>query len=469
MAPRMWATTERPVKGLHLDQHNPRLPEATSSSPREIIQHLFDHDKALEIATSIATRGYFANEPLLAIEEEGRTIVVEGNRRLAALKALLDPALVHGADGKALEKLSAKGAITTVPVTIAPDRRSTDPQLAGRHVGSSVLAWEAENRARFILKKLSEGYDDAELEDRLGFSPTDVQKARQTKAIADMARSLDLDAELHAKLESPRAQVFSTIGRVFDSTVGRKYLGIEPDQKSGVRGTTSPEHFRPAFKKLVVDVIKGDASSRSLNTNEHIADYFDKAGIKPAKGRGRFVPDDITSGKSAPLSAKAASVSPAKHTKKETTRVVPRSFQVYFGTRRLKAIRDELTKMDRDEFPNAGAVLLRVFLELSIAHYLEKTGELKKLKEALAAKNKVPPRLTMQHMINHLLPLAKGRLEAREAIRVEKALRYDEAAPFSIRELHDFVHSEDQPNARDIKTFWLRAEPLFKLMLERET
>lgn len=445
MAPQLWATTERPVKGLHLDQLNPRLPEATGNSPREIIQHLFDHDKTLEIATSIATRGYFANEPLLVIEEKGRAIVVEGNRRLAALKALLDPRLVRGSDGKALEKLSAKSAaLTAVPVTIAPDRRSTDPQLAGRHVGSSVLAWEAENRARFILKKLSEGYDDAELEDRLGFSPSDVQKARQTKAIAEMARSLDLDAELHAKLESPRAQVFSTIGRVFDSTVGRKYLGIEPDQKSGVRGITSAEHFKPAFKKLVVDVIKGTASSRSLNTNEHIADYFDKAGIKPAKGRGRFAPEDITSGKSAPSSAKASAMSPAKHSKKDTTRVVPRNFQVYFGTRRLKAIRDELAKMDRNDFPNAGAVLLRVFLELSITHYLEKTGELKKLKSALAAKNRLPPRLTMQHMINHLLPLVKGKLEAREAISVEKALRYDEAAPFSIRELHDFVHSEDQ-------------------------
>lgn len=474
MAAPTWATTDYAVKSLQLDTHNPRLPEDIPRSPREIIQHLFDHDKALDLATSIATRGFFSNEPLLAIEDAGRTIVVEGNRRLAALKALLDPRLVEGANRKALEKLAAKlgssGQISTVPVTMAPNRRATDPQIAGRHVGTPVLAWEAENRARFILAKLEEGYNDAALEDQLGFSASDVQKARQTKAIADMARSLDLNGDLKAKLDNPRAQVFSTIGRVFDSTVGRKYLGVEPDQQSGIRGTTTTDHFVPAFKKLVVDVIEGRASSRKLNTNENIASYFDEAGVKPAKSKGKFAPDDIVSGKKpGPATAKAAGISPAKHTKKETTRVVPRNFQVYFGTRRLKAIRDELAAMDRETFPNAGAVLLRVFLELSIEHYLDKTGDLKRLKADLAAKGKLRyDRVELQHMIGRVVSIAKAKLDPRDATSVEKALRYDAAAPFSIRELHDFVHAQDQPNPRDIKTFWQRTEPLFRLMLEKE-
>ena len=50
----------RLVAALHLDAKNPRLGRETSArAPREIIQYLFEHDKALEVAQSIATRGYF--------------------------------------------------------------------------------------------------------------------------------------------------------------------------------------------------------------------------------------------------------------------------------------------------------------------------------------------------------------------------------------------------------------------------
>ncbi len=48
------------------------------------------------MAKSIVLRGYFPNEPLLAIKEKDRYVVVEGNRRLAALKALREPGLLEG-------------------------------------------------------------------------------------------------------------------------------------------------------------------------------------------------------------------------------------------------------------------------------------------------------------------------------------------------------------------------------------
>jgi hypothetical protein len=174
-----WTTKRVSVASLHLDQKNPRLGrESIAQAPREIIQYLFEHDKALEVAESIATRGFFPNEPLLAVYEENRLVVVEGNRRLAALKALREPGLLDGAKQRQVEKLSRKildqQLIATVPVTIAPNRKSTDRQIAGRHIGTPVLAWQAENRASFILEKLTEGYDNDELRDELGFSLADT-------------------------------------------------------------------------------------------------------------------------------------------------------------------------------------------------------------------------------------------------------------------------------------------------------
>lgn len=179
MATDSWLNKRLTVASLHLDERNPRLGRETHSrAPREIIQYLFEHDKALEIAESIATRGFFPNEPLLAIKEDGRTIVIEGNRRLAALKTLREPGLLEGTYQRKIERLSRRitdlQSIATVPITIAPNRRITDRQIAGRHIGRSVLPWTAENQASFILEKLEEGYDNDELRDELGFTLADI-------------------------------------------------------------------------------------------------------------------------------------------------------------------------------------------------------------------------------------------------------------------------------------------------------
>ena len=50
---------------------------------------------------------------------------------------------------------------------------------------------------------------------------------------------------------------------------------------------------------------------------------------------------------------------------------------------------EELFGLKRDKFPNAGAVLLRVFFELTVTHYLHRIGELSKLTEKLKEQNKL--------------------------------------------------------------------------------
>ncbi len=479
MAANTWPTKRHSVASLHLDAKNPRLGRETSArAPREIIQYLFEHDKALEVAQSIGVRGYFPNEPLLAIKENGQVVVVEGNRRLAALKALREPGLLEGAYQRKLERLSRQiedpNDIASVPVTLAPSRRATDRQIAGRHVGTPVLAWQAENRASFILDKLGEGYTDDQLRDQLGFSTANIEAARQTRAIADMARSLDLPEEVKAKLENPRAKLFTTIERVFDSSVGRDYLMVEPDPHHGIRGTTTKAEFLRAFTKLVTDVALGKQSSRSLNTNEDIGQYFTSWDSKelPKKKRGSFVPADIIKGRSvASPSRKPKPAADPKKSKQVSKTVLPRDFKVRFGNDRLIDIRNELVKLKREDFPNAGAVLLRVFFELAVRDYLERIGELPGIIRKLEDKEhrKLPfGAPTMKQLMPEIKRTAKKKLPQADALKVEKAIRPDRSAPFTISELHGFVHQSDLPSARDILQFWKRTEPLFRLMLEQD-
>jgi hypothetical protein len=478
MATDFWPTRLHAIASLHLDAKNPRLGrETTARAPREVIQHLFQHDKAMEVAQSIATRGYFPNEPLLAIKENDQLVVVEGNRRLAALKALREPGLLDGAPQRQLERLARQiddpESLAKVPVTIAPSRRATDRQIAGRHVGTPVLAWQAENRASFILDKLAEGYTNTQLQDQLGFTLADIQAARQTRAIADMARSLDLPDEVKAKLDNPRAKLFTTLERIFDSSVGRKYLMVEPDSDHGIRGVTTKTEFLRAFRRLVSDIALGKQSSRSLNTNDDIKKYFDSwaPSERPAKKKGSFVPADVVQDRSVASTSRKASPEPAaKKAKQRSSTVLPTDFKVRFGNERLIDIRRELVKLKRDDFPNAGAVLLRVFFELSVLDYLGRIGELATIVTKIEGKEgrKLPfGTPTLKQLSPEIVRIAKARLPRPQAQQVEKALRYDASAPFSISELHGFVHGPDLPGARDILQFWNRTEALFRLMLEQ--
>ena len=475
MASDGWPTTRHSVASLHLDAKNPRLGRETSArAPREIIQYLFQNDKALEVAQSIATRGYFPNEPLLAIHEDDRLVVVEGNRRLAALKALREPGLLEGSMQRQVERLSRQVEdpqdIAKVPVTVAPSRRATDKQIAGRHIGTPVLAWQAENRASFILDKLSEGYTNIQLHDQLGFSIADIQSARQTRAIADMARSLDLPEEIKAKLDNPRAKLFTTLERVFDSSIGRKHLMVEPDPDHGIRGTTTQTEFVKGFTKLVTDVALGKESSRTLNKNEDIENYFKKwnSNDLPIKKKGAFVPADVIKGKSVASVAHTPQQPAPARPKRLSKTVLPSEFKLRFGNDRLVDIRRELVKIKRDDFPNAGAVLLRVFFELAVVDYLRRVNRLPEIIERIEKKTggKLPFGIpTLRQLLPEITSIVREKLDANEAVRVEKAIRYDQSAPFTISELHGFVHQADWPSARDIEQFWKRTEPLFRMML----
>lgn len=473
MAQTNWRTKRLSVAGLLLDEKNPRIgPAIGGRSPREIIQYLFDHDKAIRVARSIAAYGYFESEPLLAIPNGRKYVVVEGNRRLAALKALREPRLLTGARGKEVRRLSQQidlDAISKVPVTVAPDRRATDPIVAVRHGRTPILPWEAENRANFILEKLDEGYTNEELRDELGYTDQDIQKAKQTRAIVGMARALDLPEEVRDRVDSPRVKLFSTLTRVFESSVGRQNLKIQSDADHGIRGFTSKDEFKRALAELVSDIALQRETSRSLNKNENIREYFEQRNTRAiAKSKpGAFVPDDIIS---AGTSSTPKPPKPRPRTRRTNLNVVPRNFKVVYGNDRLVEIRAELGKLKRETHPNAGAVLLRVFLELAIKDYLDRTGRLEKLIEELEQKNSLPSHglPQMRRLAQEITKVAKDQLSRAEARLVEKALRHDPAAPFTVNDLHSFVHSNDFPGERDIRQFWERTEPLFRLMLERE-
>lgn len=83
---------------LHFDHANPRLAEfgiESSDSEEHILQILWDAMDVLELVQSISASGFFPHEALIVARENGKDIVIEGNRRLAAVKVLRNPQIAQ--------------------------------------------------------------------------------------------------------------------------------------------------------------------------------------------------------------------------------------------------------------------------------------------------------------------------------------------------------------------------------------
>lgn len=85
------------VGKLEFDRKNPRLLEfelPESAPESEVIDLLWDTMNIEELIMSIVANGFFQHEPVFFIAENNKNFVIEGNRRLAALKIILDDKLM---------------------------------------------------------------------------------------------------------------------------------------------------------------------------------------------------------------------------------------------------------------------------------------------------------------------------------------------------------------------------------------
>jgi len=150
------------IRELDLDGENPRLPEGHQAQSQDALLETMARDYALiELARSFVDNGYFPEEPLVAVREGDRLKVVEGNRRLAALKLLSDPDLITtlrlGPAWSELAQQWQSQAQMKVPVQIYDTRDEIIPFLGFRHI-SGVKRWEATEKARFINSLLEGGH-----------------------------------------------------------------------------------------------------------------------------------------------------------------------------------------------------------------------------------------------------------------------------------------------------------------------
>ncbi len=176
----MLAVTRFPTDQLCFDRRNPRLFLDGELDESDLVERLWKEFAVDELALSIASNGYFEHEPLFVAREHGKLVVVEGNRRLAAVRILVDGNLrakVGASEASDLPRISAarREELATLPA-IECNRQSIWQYVGFKHV-NGPQPWQSYAKAQYVAwvhNELGEGLD--EIARRIGDRHTTVQR-----------------------------------------------------------------------------------------------------------------------------------------------------------------------------------------------------------------------------------------------------------------------------------------------------
>lgn len=215
------------VNQLYLDPKNPRLADvAHTNSQSSILQVMEKHFELQPLIDSMLRNGFFWEEPLVAVRErlaEAKNakvlIVIEGNRRLAALKMI--HANQFGDD-------EARARLIAVPVLVRDHRAETLAFVGFRHI-TGIIPWEAAAKAQYALGLVKAGYTIEEIAERIGDEGKDIERWVRTQSLIELARDHGVRED-----DVVRSFFFSYLLTATDAPGTKRWLEIKTDPKRGV-------------------------------------------------------------------------------------------------------------------------------------------------------------------------------------------------------------------------------------------
>lgn len=227
------------VKDLDFDANNPRFPQKIAQGPVEaLLQRFVRDERLLEVVESIGNHGFFPGEPLLVVPVGNRYRVVEGNRRLAALKLLtkeLEPPSGRTTIQDAVEAAQFRPA--KVPCLVFDDENEILRYLGFRHI-TGIKAWSALQKARYA-ERMYQKYKSLPEEEGLRLL------ARETGSRKDTIGQMLTALRLYDKAEEknfyglpivPDQIEFSVLGTALSYTGLTDFLGLESRTDIKIKG-----------------------------------------------------------------------------------------------------------------------------------------------------------------------------------------------------------------------------------------
>lgn len=441
------------IDQLKLDLLNPRIGKAANQ--HEAMQAIIDDQdyKLANLAENIVDNNSLnpMDRLLVMKDDDGKYIVLEGNRRALALKLLANPAALTGLEvrpalQKRFEALAArfdKSAIEPLSCFEVEKRADASTWIEQRHKsedeGRGIVGWSAEAIARFT------GRDPA------------------LQALDFVRQHADLTDEQKTLLANKFP--ITTLDRLLSSPAVRDKIGVEIKEDKLLTALPAAEAIKP-LKRIVLDLAEKKINVTQLKKVTQQTDYVSK--LAPAdmpdlskKGKVVRAVEGITQSQFTPPAPQPAPKTTARAQKiPERLVVVPKACRLNVTNNNTLEIYRELSTLKLKQFPNAIAVLLRVFMENSVDHYLEVNKIPLKFRPPKGPRDLNKTLETkVKDAIKHMV--ANG-ADKKHFDGVARAIS-DTKHPLSIDLQHAYVHNRYvTPSERDLVVAWDNAQAFFE-------
>jgi hypothetical protein len=445
------------IQNLLLDPRNYRISpqEGQPQAIHAIIEE--QGDKLRRLAADIADLGLNPLDLLMAMPIDGspnQFMVVEGNRRTAAIKCVLFPQL---AEGTQLEKAFKE---------LHKDHKDDMPQV----IEDVVVVADKQEGMPWIRRRHYRGLQGIGTED---WSPTardradaDLGKFTPAKDIREfVTANADLSPDLKAKIES-EAFNSTNLERLLGTAHVRQALGLRTENK-GFKSRENPEWVLKVLTEMVRIVAEGEMDGEkftegNISRVEQRKEVFDRIAKKHEKpdspndewevsGSYRLrEPEPETEPRPEPKQPTRRPRDPQSTEARKT--VIPKGFRLQgLPAGKVTDVYHELKNIPVEKFPNAAAFLLRSFVEYSLDHFIEQkplsSGESLKAKMAAAR----------DHLKN-------GTLDKHQLKPLDMAISSNHSM-FSPNTLNAYVHNARfHPKPLEIKQTWNDFEHIIEIL-----
>lgn len=439
------------IEHLVLDGDNPRITHAAGQ--QEALQKVVKDQKTklLRLAESIVEHGLNPTKRLMVLQisdKPKRYIALEGNRRVTVLRLLSNPAAMSGLDmpdnlRRAFERLAS-----------VFNKSEIEP----------IEAYEVASRedGRYWIELEHNGEDEGR--GIVGWKPVVAARFRKREPAI---QALDLVLE-HGGLTEQEAQdirskfSLTTLRRVVETQPALALLGLSVKDGQLRTNLAASEVIKP-LRRLVREIAEKKVTSRSFNKGDDIVKHLssfgrpDKADLSKKTTERPIEGIQKSEFASAPRPPKPRPNKPTS----ERPNVVPKSCSLNVTDSRLGEIYNELRTLKLADSRNAVSVLLRVFLELSVDHFLEAKGV--DLHHAPDPKSGKKPWKTLDKKLAETVGiLVNVGVPAAHFAAVTQSVS-NRNSPMHTDLFHRYVHDRFQtPLTTDLIAAWNNAQPLFE-------
>ncbi len=359
--------------------------------------------------------------------------ILEGNRRITAIKCLLDPSVIKSDSLKnKFKKLidESKKENKVIPTKISCFIYKSEEEAAkwikldhtGKNKGVGLDEWGPAEKERFAYK--FEG------------------KISPAMQIVNL-----FEVETNSKIDKNKLKI-STINRILSNSESRSYLGV--DIKNGnLVLTSNKKEVLGRIDKLFNKMLTEDITvSEVYHTSDSIKFMKNLFGEKPvALKKKTVVQSKILQDKK----IKKVNILPKTNGREV---LIPYSCGLIIHEKKINNIYHELRNLSISEYTNAVAVLFRVFLETSLDCYAEKYGmQFNNLTKLSGKITKVADELE------------KGKTATNNQLKNIRNVATKTNSILSIGNFHEYVHSfKSQPIPSDLVYSWDNLQEFFEII-----